>query len=197
MEQFSRELTLKDDTTIMMRPLSKNDGPALLAFFSALPISDRLFLKEDVTNKDIIDRWLEELDYEKVLPIIAEKDSVIQADATLHFNRWGWQKHIAEIRCVVSREYRHKGLGTTLMRELVHFADQKGVSKITASMMDNQKSARRAFQKLGFKKAAEIKDFVIDIKGKTHNLVIMVNDVSELWKKMEDLHFYSDVRTIH
>lgn len=197
MEQFSNELTLKDGTVMIMRPLSKDDGPALLDFFSALPEKDRIFLKEDVINKGIIDRWVEELDYDKVLPIIAEKDSVIHADATLHFNRYGWQKHIAEIRCVVSEEYRHRGLGTALMRELVHYADMKGVSKIVARLMDNQKSAQRAFQKLGFKKAAQIKDFVMDIKGKTHNQIIMVIDVSELWRKMEDLHFYSDVRTIH
>jgi len=162
-----------------------------------LPNKDRLFLKEDVTNKSVIDRWLEELDYEKVLPIIAEKDSIIHGDATLHFNNYGWQRHIAEIRCVVSKEYRKKGLGTALMRELVHFADQKGVSKISAKMMASQKSAQRSFQKLGFRKAAQIKGFVMDIKGRSHNLVIMVNDVSELWRKMEDLHFYSDVRAIH
>lgn len=196
MEQFSKEITLKDGAIMTMRTMSKNDGPALLTFFTALPLKDRLFLKEDVTNKAVIDRWLEELDYDKVLPIIAEKDSVIHGDATLHFNNYGWERHIAEIRCVVSREYRKKGLGTALMRELVHFADIRGVSKISAKMMASQKSAQGAFRKLGFKKAAQIKGFVTDIKGKPHNLVIMVNDVAELWRKMEDLHFYSDVRTI-
>ena len=128
--------------------------------------------------------------------MIAEKDGAMLGDATLHFRRYRWQRHMAEIRCVVARKYQKKGLGTALMRELVHFADMRGVSKITARMMASQKSAQRAFQKLGFKKAAQIKGFVMDIKGKTHNLVIMVNDVGELWRKMEDLHFYSDVRTI-
>jgi RimJ/RimL family protein N-acetyltransferase len=182
MEQFSKTIKLKDDTTMVIRPLSKRDGPALLAFFAALPNDDRLFLKEDVTNKEVIDRWIEELDYDNVLSIIAEKDAVIQGDATLHFNNHGWQRHMAEIRCVVSRKYQKKGLGTALMRELVSFADQRGVSKISAKMMDTQESAQRAFQKLGFKKAAELKDFVTDIRGKTHNLVVMVND---------------DVRTMH
>jgi RimJ/RimL family protein N-acetyltransferase len=197
MEQFSKTIKLKDDSTLVIRPLSKQDGPALLAFFAALPNDDRLFLKEDVTNGEVIERWIEELDYDSVLPIIAEKDSVIHGDATLHFNNHGWQRHMAEIRCVVSKKYQQKGLGTALMRELVSFADQKGISKISAKMMDSQESAQRAFQKLGFKKAAELKDFVTDIRGKTHNLVVMVNDVSDLWKKMEDLLLYSDVRTMH
>jgi RimJ/RimL family protein N-acetyltransferase len=197
MEQFSKTIRLKDDTTMLIRLLSKQDGPALLDFFAALPNDDRLFLKEDVTNREVIERWIDELDYENVLAIIAEKDSIIHGDATLHFNSHGWQRHMAEIRCVVSRKYQKKGLGTALMRELVSFADQRGVSKISAKMMDIQDSAQRAFQKLGFIKAAELKDFVTDIRGKTHNLVVMVNDVSELWKKMEDLLLYSDVRTMH
>ncbi len=100
---------------------------------------------------------------------------------------------MAEIRCVVAKEYQKKGLGTALMRELVSYADQKGVDKISAEMMDTQESAQRAFQKLGFRKAAELKDFVIDIKGKTHSLVVMVNNVSELWRKMEDLLIYYDM----
>jgi ribosomal protein S18 acetylase RimI-like enzyme len=63
--------------------------------------------------------------------------------------------------------------------------------------MDIQESAQRAFKRLGFKVEAELKDFLIDAEGKTHNLILMVNDVHELWKKMEDLLIDLDVRTMH
>ena len=197
MDQLSKTLQLRDGTNILIRPLSRKDGSALLAFFAALPDDDRLFLKEDVTKKEVIDRWIQELNFEKILSIVAEKDAAIIGDATLHFNIYGWQRHMAEIRCVVSKEYQKKGLGTALMRELVAYAVEKGVVKLSAYMMETQKSAQQAFTRLGFKKEAELKDFVKDIKGKTHNLVVMVNDVSELWKKMEDLLLYYDIRTMH
>ena len=197
MEQFPKEIDLKDGTTMSVSPLSKRDGRALLAFFTALPKHDRIFLEEDVTRKEVIDRWIRELDHDKVFTIIAEKDSLIHGYATLHFNSHGWQRHVAEMRCVISRKYQHKGLGTALMRELLSFADQKGITKISAQVMDIQASAQRALHKLGFKKAAELKDFATDIRGKTHNLVVMVNNVPELWEKMKDLLFYSDVRTMH
>ena len=151
MEQFLKTIELRGGTKVLIRPLAKRDGPALLAFFTALPDDDRLFLKEDVTKKEVIDRWIEGLDFDQIVPIIAEKDSAIIGDATLHLNRRGWQRHMAEIRCVVSRKYQKKGLGTALMRELVSYADQKGVRKISATMMDIQESAQRAFQKLGFR----------------------------------------------
>jgi RimJ/RimL family protein N-acetyltransferase len=196
MERFSKTLKLADGRNILIRPLAKRDGPGLLAFFTALPDEDRLFLKEDVTKKEVIDRWIEELNFNKVLSIVAEKDSCIIGEATLHSNMYGWQKHMAEIRCVISKDYQKKGLGTALMRELVSSAEEKGIMKLSAYMMASQKSAQRAFERLGFKKEAELKDFVKDIRGKTHNLVVMVNDVSDLWHKMEDLILYYDIRTM-
>ena len=197
MEKFSKKILLKDGTSIVIRPLSKQDGPALLKFFQSVPEDDRLFLKDDVTQKEVIDRWINELDYDKVLPLIAEKDTSILGDATLHFHKYRWQLHMAEIRCVVAKEFQKNGIGTALMRELVGFAEQKGVSIIRANMMDIQKSAQKAFERLGFKKEAELKDFLIDKDGKTHNLILMVNNVADLWKKMEDLLILHDIKTMY
>jgi len=197
MELSPKTIQIKDGTKIVIRPLSKEDGPALLKFFTKVPEDDRLFLKDDVTKKEVIDRWINELDFDKVLPMIAEKDSDILGDATLHFNRYRWQRHMAHIRCVVAREYQKKGLGTALMRELVSVAQAKDLSKIRANMMDSQKSAQSAFQRLGFQMEAELKDFLIDQDGKKHNLILMVNDVSDMWRKMEDLIFFHDLKTMN
>jgi RimJ/RimL family protein N-acetyltransferase len=195
MKQFVKTAKLRDGSSVAIRNLDRKDGPALLAFFRALPNDDRQFLKQDVTQNEVIDRLIEENDYDRVFRIIAEKDSAIIGDASLHFNKYGWQRHMAEIRCVVAREFQQKSLGTALMRELLAFADERGVSKISAAIMDTQESAQMAFQRLGFNKEAELRDFVMDLKGKTHNLVIMVNNVSELWRRMEDLLIYHDMRT--
>jgi L-amino acid N-acyltransferase YncA len=197
MEKFSKKIKIKDGTSIVIRPLSKQDGPALLKFFSSVPEEDRLFLKEDVIQKEVIDRWINDINFDKVLPLIAEKDSVILGDATLHFNKYRWQRHMAEIRCVVAKGCQRMGIGTALMRELVSVAERKGVSMIRANMMDIQESAQRAFYRLGFKKEAELKDFLIDQEGKTHNLILMVNDVSDMWQKMEDLLMQHDVKFMY
>jgi len=196
MELPPKTIQIKDGTKIVIRPLTKQDGTALLKFFAAVPEDDRLFLKDDITKEEVINRWITDLDFDKVFPMIAEKDDVILGDATLHFNRYRWQLHMAEIRCVVTREYQKKGLGTALMRELLSVAQAKDVSKIRANMMDIQKSARRAFQRLGFKEEAELKEFLIDKDGNTHNLILMVNDVSVMWEKMEDLLFFHDIKTM-
>ena len=196
MQPSANTIKIKDGTKVIIRQLSKHDGPELLKFFTAIPEDDRLFLKDDVTKKEVIERWIDDLDFDKVFPMIAEKDSAIVGDATLHFNRYRWQLHMAEIRCVVAREFQQRGLGTALMKELVSVAFSRNVSKIRANMMDNQKSAQRAFRRLGFKKEAELKDFLIDNDGKRHDLILMVNDVSEMWKRVEELLFFYDIRTM-
>ena len=195
MENYPKTVKLKDGTCAEIRPLVHEDISALVTFFRALPVDDRLFLREDVTKVEVISRWVSQLDYDKVFPIVATKDLAIIGDATLHISQHGWHRHMAEIRCVVAREYQKKGLGTLLMHELVSQASQKGVDKIRAEMMDSQIAAQIAFRKLGFKKEAELKNFVLDMEGHSHNLVIMVNDVSELWKKMEDLLIDYDFST--
>lgn len=194
MHSYPKKALLKNNTEIAIRPLEKSDASKLLAFFNALPEEDRLFLKDDVTKEETIKRWMVEMDFSRVFPLVAIAKDKIIGDATLHFSRVGWSKHLAELRCVVSRDYQKMGLGTLLMRELVIYAQQKGVEKIVAQMMDIQIGAQKAFERIGFKKEAELKGFVVDLLGKKHNLIIMLNDVSELWKKMEDVLLDYDIK---
>jgi len=186
MEAYPKIVRTKDGTKVTLRPMVKEDVQKLLAFFRKLPEEDRLFLKEDVTDEKVIQRWADELDYEKVFPVLAEVGAEIVADATLHTLERGWSRHIGEVRCVVAKEYQRKGLGTILIREMFHRALQKGLHKLQASMPDKQVGAMKAFQTIGFKKEAVLKEHAVDIKGNKHDLVIMTNRVAELWRKISD-----------
>lgn len=194
MEQYPVKARIKDGSELLIRPLTKEDGPELLAFFRRLPEEDRLFLRDDVTKEEVIQRWIRDQDYERVYPLIALKGDEIVADAFLKFYQYGWARHMADVHCVVAREYQQKGLGTTLMRELVGYAQEKGVQKIVARMMDTQTSVRLAFRRIGFRRVAVLNDFVMDLAGEQHDLIVMVNDVAELWQSMEDLIMEYDVK---
>ncbi len=52
---------------------------------SGLPEADRLFLKDNVTDPAVVERWATELNYEKVFPILAWRGTRC-GDATLHKN---------------------------------------------------------------------------------------------------------------
>jgi RimJ/RimL family protein N-acetyltransferase len=186
MKTYPKIVRLKDGAKLTLRPMVEEDAQPLLAFFRKLPEEDRLFLKEDVTDEKVIQQWAEQLDYERVFPVLAFDGDEIVGDATLHMDHRGWTRHIGEVRCVVARDYQRKGLGTTLIREVFHRALQKGLHKLRAQMPETQVGAMKAFRAIGFKKEAVLKEHMMDIKGNKHDLAIMTNLVNELWRKITD-----------
>ncbi len=178
---------LRDGTQAQIRPMELKDGPGVLDFFRALPEEDRLFLRDDVTRPDWLDRFVRKIDYNSMVPLVAEQAGKIVGNAALYRSLHGWSVHVGEIRVAVARSAQGKGLGTILARELVRIATDAGIEKMIVSVVDNQAGAKRAFEKLGFRPEAVLKGHVKDIHGDKRDLVILSNDVSHIWEAMDAL----------
>lgn len=196
MSRYPKEITLKDGTKVTLRLMVREDEDKLLKFFRAVPDDDRIFLADDVTNRAVIRRWVRELDYERVLPILAEQEGDIIADCTLRTNRMGWKRHVGEVRCVVAMDFRRRGLATIMISRLIEHAVLMGLDKIIFRAMDTQVGAIKAMEALGFSKEATLKDHVTDLRGRPHNLIILSNYVAELWRKMEDAILDTEFKVI-
>lgn len=176
---------LRDGSEVQVRAMDAKDGPAVLEFFRKLPEEDRLFLRDDVTRPEWLDRFVRQIDYQTMLPLVAEDKTGIIGNATLYRPLYGWSVHVGEMRVAVAREYQHKGLGTVLAHELVKLALDAGLEKMVVSVVENQVAAKRAFEKLGFHSEAVLKGHVKDIHGSKRDLLVMSNDVSDIWESME------------
>ncbi len=187
MESYPKLEKLRDGTHVLLRPMADGDQSRVKAFYKGLPEEDRLFLRDDVTRDEVVDRWFAELNYERVLPILAltRDESAVIACATLHRYPQGWQRHIGEIRIVVARPFQRRGLGSVMARVIVSEALKAGLDKLIAAMMTDQQGARRAFNLLGFIPEATLKDHVMDLRGRTHDLIIMTRNVRALWEELE------------
>ena len=183
LEEYPKEVTLRDGSKVVLRPVVKEDEEALYQFFKGLSKEDRLYLRDDVLNRDIIRGWMENLDYDKVLPIVAVDGDEIIADATLHRNPHGWMRHVGEIRMSVAGSHRGRGLARIIAAEIFHQAVGFGLDKLVAEMLTVQGNAQRVFTRLGFKEEAVLKNHGMDSTGKKHDLIIMSNDVTTLWEK--------------
>lgn len=181
---FPKTVTLKDGTPVTLRPMVKEDAGKLFEFFKRVPPEDRVFFKEDVTRRDIIDVWARALDYEKILPLLAEVDGRIVADATLHRRAFGWMSHVGRLRVATAEDFRHRGLGSKLVEALIQVAREADLEKLDVGVMADQVVAIRAFQKLGFERAARLAEHVKDIVGRRHDFVVLVYDL----KGDEDLY---------
>ena len=185
--EYAENVILRDGTEVSIRPMERHDGPALLAFFRAVPEEDRLFLREDVTQAEVVDRFVRNLDYDTVLPLLAFREGKVVGDATLHRSHRGWSTHVAHIRGVVARSVQRRGLGTHLAHLLVKRAIAAGLDKLVVEVVDNQIGAKKACERLGFREEAILRRHVTDIHGKRRDLVVMTNDVSHIWERMEAL----------
>ena len=187
LEGFPRPLTLRDGTSLTVRPVKRGDQPALLAFYREMPQEDRLFLKDDVTTESWADRFIRRIERGEALSLVAEKDGAILAEATLYRPRHGWSAHVGELRVAVARSHRRRGLATSLAGILVKLATDQGADKIVVEVVENQVAALRTFAKLGFQQEAVLRGHVKDIRGARRDPLILANDVSHIWAAMEAL----------
>ena len=185
-ETYPKTVKLKDGSSVVVRPLARGDFERLHHFFSTLPEGDRLFLRHDVRDPEVVRRWTEELDFEHVTPLVALSGDEIVADGTLHVMRHGWMQHVGHIRLVTGPSHRHKGLGALITRELVSLAAGRNLEKLQAHVIEDNIGAVKMLQAVGFKMEAVLEGMVKDQTGRHRNLAVMVNSVTSLMDIMED-----------
>lgn len=143
-------------------------------FFLRIPAEDRYYFKEDVTSRQVVHRWAAELDYDRVLPLLAWAGEWVVADATLHRSRAGARRHVGEIRILVDPEYRNQGLGTTMLRELATIANENGLERlIFEAVAEKEEAAIKAAQYVGFVEVAVLPSHAKDPDGRPRDLVLL------------------------
>ena len=179
-KHYPKRAKLADRTQVTLRLMVKKDQQALYEFFQRVPKEDRLFLREDVSKPATIQSWVDELDYERVLPLVALMDGKVVGDATLHRRAIGWTRHLGKVRLVIDPQYRQKGLGSLLIKELKEIAKGLKLERLVVELMGSQQAALAAFRHLGFERAAVLYHHVKDRAGRPQDLVIMVHDLEEV-----------------
>lgn len=163
-----------DGGQMTMRPMVPEDQHELLDFFRRIPHEDRFYLKEDVTDPKIIERWALTLDYSRVLPLLAFLDGKLVGDGTLHHRRAGARQHVGEVRVVVDPAYRNRGIGRGLLHKLIDIAGDKGLKKLLFEVIaGTEEAAQHTAQVLGFVPLAMLPGHVLDSRGAAHDLLIM------------------------
>ena len=176
MTSYPRLFTLgRTSTRVTVRPLEQGDAGGLLKFFGRVPAEDRFYLKEDVTSPQVIDNWVNHIDFNRVVPLVALVEDEIVADATLHWSRAGARRHVGEVRVVVDPRYRDRGLGTLMVEEVVDLAHAKGLDSVVFELVEGtEDNAIKVAERLGFTRVATLPNFVNDMDGTPHNLVVML-----------------------
>ena len=177
LEDFPKEIALRDGSKCLARPLAADDEHAFLEFFREVPSSERLFIKHRVTELEVIHDWCQNIDYSKNLPLLGLSEGKIVADATLHQQQGGWKRHIGRISVLVSPGYRGRGLASALVTIATDLAREMGLEKLEAEFIGEQEAAIKMFALLGYSNLLRLPDHVKDMDGKSHDYILMGLDL--------------------
>jgi len=178
LERYPRKITLHNGVTLVFRPMDRGDVDRLWVFFQQIPPEDKMFFRQDVGRREVVQHWADTLDYGLVLPILALDGGRVVGDATLHRQRTGWKQRVGVVRIQIAPDFRHLGLGTAMIRELRHIGEKSALHYLLAEVIEEQAAAVRALEKMGFVRGATYRNFVNDQGGGLHNLIVLLYRMS-------------------
>jgi L-amino acid N-acyltransferase YncA len=177
LENYPKEITGKNGSPILLRPVVREDEQLLIDFFSRIPEEERWFLRDNMDDPKVVHEWIQNLDFDKIVPLVAvtEADKAIIANVRLHRRPAECLKHIAHLRIMVDPAYRAQRLGTWMLLDAIRLATSLGIEKLVAEFVEGvEQPAINAARKLDFVQQAVLKDYVKDRQGRYRNLIIMV-----------------------
>ncbi len=177
LQQYPKDIKLKDGSRCRLRPLAKDDEKPFHAFFLAVPESERMFIKHRVTEQGVIRDWCRNIDLGRNLPLLALMDGKIVGAGTLHQQLGGWKRHIGRVSVLVLPVYRGRGLARALVSEIVSLARDVGLERVEAEFIGEQEAAIKMFALLGFSNLVRLEGYVKDMQAIPHDYILMGLDL--------------------
>lgn len=190
---YPKKLLLKDATKIIVRPAEKEDLEDLFRFFSRIPRSDLLIYKDDVTRWETIESWFMSTRYNKILQLVALKESEIVGKGTLHKEGLYWH-NAAELKLVIAPEYRSRGLGLQMFKILLAESLVHSFEKVIVRYTVDNKSFMRILDHFGFKPESVLRCYISDEHAKGgRDLVVASYDLRDWQGRFEFYNHIYDV----
>lgn len=170
---YRQVYTLKDGGRVLVRPLAIDDRQPLHELFQNTSSEDRRYMRHDVANPSVIDGWIDHMDHEHVLPLVAVVGNHLVGVASLHFKE-GPARHRAEVRVFLSKEFRQLGVGSRVLQGLIETARRRGHYLLEVEIVSDQAHLIKAFRNLGFETRAVFEDYFMMPDGELRDVAHMV-----------------------
>ncbi|MBD2162237.1 MAG: bifunctional acetate--CoA ligase family protein/GNAT family N-acetyltransferase [Limnothrix sp.] len=170
--QYATPWTLRDGTTVNIRPIRPEDEPPLVRFheslseqtvylryFHALKLSQRIS-HERLSRICFID-------YDREMALVAEGRDPSEEREILGVSRISklHGSNEAEFAMLIRDRYQNQGLGTELLQRLVAIARDEKIDRLRGEILPNNAPMRHLCEKLGFQiqRAADITLAVLEL----------------------------------
>lgn len=177
LESYPCKVQLRDGTDCVIRPLRRNDCSRLMKFFEVIPEMERLFIKQRLSDPDLLQKWCREIDYESNLPLLMLKGTQVIGEATLHQRQGGWKRHVGLLTLLTHPDYRGRDISKLLVGELIRIGRYLGLKKVEAELNGERTAAIKGLQQLGFHQFLRLPDYLLDMQGEPHDYVVLGMDI--------------------
>ena len=176
--RYPRTVTLADGGTVTLRLMTPDDIEAVLAFARSLDPDELLYLRVNITEPGVVERWAHYIEAGRTETVLAIDGDAVAGEASLLHNRTSWTRHLGEIRLQVAPRHRRRGLARLLTDEVERIARTLNLQMLTARMTLDQTAAQSFFRQIGFQREAVLWDYVMTADGRTRNLLVATKRLS-------------------
>jgi len=177
--QYPKTLSL-NGVDYTLRPIRASDRDIIVRLAQYLPESDMAFIGRDITDPEAVDEWISDSERGHSITLLIEEGERIIAYGSLQLDSFYWSRHIGEIRLLVAAQYRNRGLGQKIVRELMSLARDAKLHKAIIYIASDDRGARRMLEGIGWQAEAVLADWVMMRDGRTKDLLIMAAALTEL-----------------
>ncbi|MBE0618913.1 MAG: GNAT family N-acetyltransferase [Proteobacteria bacterium] len=170
---YRKFVTLNNGKRVLVRPLLPEDSKRLFDLFDEASEDDTRFLKDEVKKPETVDRWIANLDYDRVMPLVAYCDERLVGDVAL-YRGVKTVRHVGEIRIFLAADFRGVGLGSKMLQEMFELAKKVDLQFLRAEVILDHVKAMKAFRRLGFDLRCTLDDYFMRRDGVTHDIALMM-----------------------
>ncbi len=172
-QDFRRVVTLTGGLQALLRTLTPGDHDQLIEVFNCASDEDLMFFRDNARDASLVGHWADHVNLAHVIPIVAVVQDKIVGEAMLQLGR-GCDRHVAEVRIYLCKEFRGRGLGNAMIKALMDIGRELDLRVLFARTAASRTKDTRAFQALGFKLEHTFKDRFMDFNGDTQDAVEVV-----------------------
>ncbi len=181
---FRKFVTLNNGRRVLLRPLLEEDHKLLFDLFHEASEDDTRFLKDEVKEPIVVERWIANLNYDRVMPLVAFCDGRIVGDCAVYLGTKS-ARHVGEIRIFLAQDFRGVGLGSKMILEMCDVCKKRGLWFLKAEVILEHAKVVKAFRRLGFDLRCTLDDYFMRRDGVTHDIALMIKRL----KKPEEYTF--------
>jgi RimJ/RimL family protein N-acetyltransferase len=172
-----KQIVLSDGTKVTLRPEIDSDLEPTWEMFSSFSDESMKYLPLGFT-RERVEGWFKDIDYTKALPILGfvetENGTKMIASASLVFQKEEIYRHKAGFGISVHDDYQNKGLGNILTQYMLDIAAERGLKKVTLSVVAHNERAIHVYEKMGYIQEGRLRmDFWNPILEKWDDTILM------------------------